>query len=85
MINYLPKLDTLLWSLKSREVFASIHDLKHILADRHSKISQYIGNGKTFGPHDIKLTDRQDRDLFFGWRNYFTIVLDGEVIGYCGE
>lgn len=85
MINYLPKFDTLLWSLKSREIYADIESLKAHVADQTTRICRYIGKDRFFLPHDVILTVLHDRDPFTGWKNFCSVVLDGNIIGYCGE
>jgi len=86
MIRYLPNLDSILWALKSQEVFASIEELKHHIADQRTRICRYIGRPeKTFCSHDVQLIDLSAKDPFTGWRNYRSVVLDGSVIGFCGE
>jgi hypothetical protein len=86
MIRYLPNLDTILWSLKSQEVFPTIEDLKSHLADQRTRICRYIGRPeKSFSSRDVQLIDICARDPFTGWKNYCSIVLDGNIIGFCGE
>jgi hypothetical protein len=86
MIRYLPNLDSLLWSLKSQEVFDSIADLRQHIADQRNAFYRYIGiPEKEYQPSQVELKHLHDRDPFMGWKNYCSVVLDGTVIGFCGE
>ena len=85
MINYIPKLDSILWMLKSRETFESIDSLRHALAFRYTAISHYIGKDSDYHPQDVLLLDPRPRDPFTGWKNFCAVILDGITVGYCGE
>ena len=83
MIKYRPNLDSLLWSRKCQEYFDTIDDMKCAIADQRTKFCRFIGKDKSFSPDDVEL--KRNEDLLFGWKNYHHVILDGIVIGYCGE
>ena len=85
MIRYLPNLDSLLWSLKSQDIFDSLDDLKRTVAAQRTAFYRGIGKVRPYRPDDVILQHLHDRDPFMGWRNYCSVILDGTVIGFCGE
>ena len=86
MIKYRPKLDSELWERKCERTFNSIEELKEYIADYWTKKHSFIGMPEIrFTQDDVKLTDRKDRSLHTGWRNFCHIRLDGKIVGCCGE
>jgi len=86
MIRYMPKLVTPLWSRKCLEYFDTLEDLKVFIADERTRFCHFIGKPeKSFLPSDVELTDHCDIDLVMRWKNYYTVIIDGSVVGYCGE
>lgn len=83
MIKYRPNLDSLLWSRKSQEYFDTIDELKTFVSDQRTRFCRFIGKDKSFVPENVEL--RGGRDVLFGWENYCSVVLDGVIIGFCGE
>lgn len=83
MIRYMPRLDSMLWSKKSIEYFDTPDDLKAFVADQRTRFCRFIGKEKSFVPEDVEL--QSDRDRLWGWKNYCNVVLDGIIIGFCGE
>ena len=85
MIRFMPKSKTILWSLKSQRSFDGIEELKRFIAEKASKYKHYIGEEKHFLPSDVTLEILHDLDPFTGWRNYSKVILNGKVVGHCGE
>lgn len=84
MIKYLPNLDSGLWSRKCIRTFETVDDLKNYIARKITRICQYIGEDKLYHANDVELLSA-GKDLIMGWENYCSIILDGRLIGYCGE
>ena len=86
MIRYMPKLVSPLWSRKCLEYFDTLEDLKVFIAEQRTRFCHAIGKTeKSFLPSDVEFTDYCDTDLIMGWKNYCTVIIDGNVMGYCGE
>lgn len=86
MIKYRPNLDSTLWARKSTEYFDTIEDLKVFIADQRTRFYHFIGQSERFyKPHEVELIAQQEPDKVMYWRNYCSIVLDGRIIGFCGE
>jgi hypothetical protein len=83
MIKYRPNLDSILWSRKCQEYYETIDDLKAAIADHHTKFCRFIGRNESFIPDDVKL--RSGTDLLWGWKNYCSVIIEGTIIGFCGE
>ena len=83
MIRYMPNLDSMLWARKSIEYFDTIDDLKVFIADQRTRICRFIGKDRSFLPDDVKL--RSGTDLLWGWKNYCSVIIEGTIIGFCGE
>jgi len=84
MIKYLPNLDSGLWSRKCIRTFDTIEDLKHYIARKITRNCRYIGEDKMYHADDVEL-ETAGHDPIMGWTNYCSIILDGRLIGFCGE
>ena len=86
MIRYIPKMDSALWSRKCQETFASIDDMKHFIADQRTRFCHFIGKpDSSYDQHDVELRFLCKRDPVLCWKNCFTVIVGGTVVGYCGE
>jgi len=85
MIRYLPKLDSILWALKSQEAFDTLDDLRRRIADQRTAFYRAIGRETSYQPGEVELCRLSDRDPFLGWTNYCSVAVGGVVVGYCGE
>ena len=86
MIKYRPNLDSLLWARKSTEYFDTIEDLKVFIADQRTKFYRFIGYPeRSYNPQEVELVAKQKPDKIMYWQNCYSVVLDGRIIGYCGE
>ena len=86
MIKYRPNLDSILWSRKCQEYYETIDDLKAAIADHHTKFCRFIGKPeKAYKAQEVELVAQQKPDKVMYWRNYCSVVLDGRIIGFCGE
>jgi len=83
MIKYMPNLESMLWARKSQEYFDTIEDLKAFIADQRTVFCRAIGKDRAFSPEEVEF--HSERDLFWGWKNYCGVVIDGITIGFCGE
>ena len=85
MINYIPAMDSLLWSRKCQRTFQTLDDLKRHIADQRTAISRYIGKPAEFHPDDVEIHTMYDFHPVFGLKNCYIVKLAGRTIGYCGE
>lgn len=86
MIRYMPLLDSLLWSRKSMEYFNTLDELKFFIADQRTRFYSFIGKPeKTYLPEQVQLIAGTDHDLITGFTNCCSVVLDGHLLGYCGQ
>lgn len=85
MINFMPQFDSQLWQLKCIEKFPDEETMRIHLSDRWNRYKRYVGSDSIYSQHDIIFQHIRERDWLTGWKNYRTVMLDGEVIGYCGE
>ena len=86
MIKYMPKLDSMLWSLKSIEYFNSADELKQCIADQRTMFYRFIGvKNRIIHPRDIIIERIADRDVITGWENCHSIAINGKVVGIYGE
>lgn len=85
MIHFIPHLETELWSRKSIRSFECIEDLREHIAYHMTLFRFFIGKDKLFRPADVQFSAISDHEPVTGWRNYREILLDGDLIGYCGE
>lgn len=85
MIRYMPKLDSLLWSLKCIEYFEDVEDLKAFISDQRTRFCHAIGQSdRFFHAHDVHLSGVIP-DPFMHWKNYRRVIIDGITVGHCGE
>lgn len=85
MIRYMPNVDSMLWARKSTEYFDTIEDLKSFIADQRTRFYHFIGQPERFyKPHEVELIAQHRSNTMF-WKNYCSVVLDGRIIGFCGE
>lgn len=86
MIRYMPMLESMLWSRKTQRCFDNIEDLKLFIADQKTRLSRFVGRPERFyNPCDIVLIRMFDVDPIMRWRNYCSVIVDGKVVGHCGE
>ena len=85
MIAYEPHLGSVLWERKCREVFSTIEELKHFVAEQRTKRSHYIGEKNVYSSDDVVLLPIIDYETLTGWRNFCHVILEGSLVGTCGE
>lgn len=85
MVKFLPNFESLLWSLKCQTTFHTVDDMKANIVDFLNRVSSYMGHCKRYHPDEVEIHAFRDVDRLTGWKNYCRVVLDGFVIGYCGE
>lgn len=85
MIRFMPNFESKRWSMKSQQTFENIDIMKCFVADQANLFSRFIGKpDRCFCSIDVQL-NHIDHDPLLGWKNYCSIVLDGRVVGFCGE
>lgn len=86
MIRYIPNIDSTLWARKSTEYFDTIEDLKVFIADQRTRFYRFIGHPeRSYNAQEVELVAQQKPDKVMFWKNYCSVVLDGRIIGFCGE
>jgi hypothetical protein len=85
MIRYSAKLDSELWMRKCQEIFDTIDDMKEFVADERTRLCHFIGDHGSFTKDDVRLERDCDYNYGLCLRNCSKVVVDGSVIGYCGE
>lgn len=86
MIRYIPNVDSLLWARKSAEYFDTIEELKEFIADQRTKFYSFIGQpDRSYKPDQVELIEQTKQDIIMFWKNYCSVVLDGRIVGFCGE
>ena len=85
MIRYMQKLDSELWMRKCQEIFDTIDEMKHFVADERTRLCRFVGEPESFTEDDVML--ERFCDLYHGLclHNCSKVVVDGRVVGYCGE
>lgn len=85
MIQYRPNLDSILWSFKCIEYFDSFDDMKDFVSDQRTRFCHAIGRtDRFFHACDVHLSDIIP-DPFLHWKNYRGVIIDGIIVGFCGE
>ena len=85
MIRFMPNFESKRWSMKSQQTFENIDIMKCFVADQANLFFRFIGKqDRCFCSIDVQL-NHIDRDPLLGWKNYCSVVLDGRIVGFCGE
>lgn len=86
MIKFMPHMGgSLLWSRKCQRTFETEKHLRDFVARKCTLFSHFVGNNNTYTPEDIELRIEREFDLLTGWNNFCTVLLNGIVLGHCGE
>ena len=60
--------------------------LKLFIAYQVTRDRFFIGRKDRFyHPYEVELKPERRRDPITGWKNYRSVILDGKIIGHCGE
>ena len=80
MIRYVAKLESDLWMRKCQELFDTIDDMKRFVADEKTRFwhCQVLED-------DVKLEEDCEYHPGLCLHNCSKVVVDGRVVGYCGE
>lgn len=84
-INYRPIRSNLSWEMKESLVFESVDAMKSHIVDERNKYNRFIGRHDIYAADDVELVKQLDSDHRTGWKNCYDIVIDGKIIGHCGE
>ena len=85
-VYFRPKRHCLSWEMKEARQFNSISDMKTFLVNERNTISRYVGSRVVdYKLDDIALLERCEYEQVTGWHNCYDVVLNGEIIGHCGE
>lgn len=84
-INYRPLRINLSWEMKDMIVFDSVDDMKSHIVDEQNRYNRFLGKPGTYEAADVELVKQIEHDRRVGWKNCYDIVLNGKVIGHCGE
>ena len=85
MIRYAAMLESDLWMRKCQELFDTVEDMKHFVAEERTRFSHYIGETGSYSEDDVRLEQDCDYNYCLCMHNCSRVVVDGRVVGYCGE
>jgi hypothetical protein len=86
MVKFVPNLGSILWELKTITTFDNVKDLTKYVAEQATNCKRFIGDvEKKYHPHDVGLIIARRYDRITGMKNCFHVILDGKIVGYCGE
>ena len=86
MIHYTDKLDSALWMRKCQEVFETIEEMKQFVADARTRFNYSVERPcKIYTTDDVSLEYIGDCRHWLGIDKCSKVLVDGEVVGYCGE
>lgn len=83
-VLYRPQYDSLSMSFKDMRTFPSMDALRQAIADERTRYSHYVGKNVCYSLDDVQIS-ALDEDLIAGWKNYSSVVIDNQTVGYCGE
>lgn len=85
-INYRPKRHSLSWEMKDSQRFDNMDDMLAFVINERNIFARYVGSRVCdYKKSDIELRERCKFEQLTGWKNCYDIILNGNVIGYCGE
>lgn len=84
-INYRPQRNNLSLEMKDHRIFDSIDHMKLYIIEEQNRINRYIGLKGVLDTEDVKLHHKEDYDKITGWKNFREVVLNGKIVGFCGE
>jgi len=83
-VLYRPLYDSLSMSFKDMRTFPSLDALRQAIADERTRYSYYVGKNIDYTLDDVQISALDD-DLIAGWKNYCSVSVAGQTVGYCGE
>lgn len=84
VIRYRPRHDSVSFSFKSMQEFSSMDELKASVAEQLTRYSRFIGRDVLYTSDDVQIS-ALDNDIYAGWKNYSSVVVGNQTVGYCGE
>jgi len=84
VIRYRPRHDSVSFSFKSMQEYSSMDELKTAVAEQHTRYSRFIGRNVLYTSDDVQIS-ALEKDIFAGWKNYSSVVVGNQTVGYCGE
>lgn len=85
MIRFIPNIAPAIWARKSQELFDSEDDLRSFVADQRTKFYRFIGKDRAYLPEDVELIAKHGLNAIIGWKEYYDIMIDGILVGFCGD
>ena len=83
-VLYRPLYDSLSMSFKDMRTFPSLDALRQAIADERTRFSYYVGKKIDYTLDDVQISALED-DVIAGWKNYCSVSVAGQTVGYCGE
>ena len=83
-IRFRPHYASVSWSFKDMQEFSSLQELKEVIAEQRTRYSRFIGRNVSYTPDDVQIS-ALEKDHFGNWKNYSSVAIDNQTIGYCGE
>lgn len=84
VVRFRPHHDSFSFSFKSMQEYPSMDALKAAIAEQHTRYSRVIGKNVSYTPDDVQIS-ALEKDIFAGWKNYSSVVVGNQTVGYCGE
>ena len=76
MINYKPKLGSILWENKCIRTFDSMHSMTEFIAEKANIYYRFVGKDSDFSSDDVEIIFRHNKG---------TVMLGGNIVGRCWE
>jgi hypothetical protein len=64
--------------------FDSQDSLRQFVAERSEAYLRYVGGTASCGPEDVVFR-LEHHDHLTGWKNVCSVLMQGRIVGYCGE
>lgn len=84
-IYFRPDYKSISWSFKDMQTYPSMDALKQAIAEERTRYSRFVGKCVSYTPDDVQIIAKGHTDYFGGWKNYSSVLVGGEMVGYCGE
>lgn len=84
VIRYRPHHDSVSFSFKSMQEYSSMIELKTAIAEQLTRYSRFIGRNVLYTSDDVKIS-ALEKDIYAGWKNYSSVIVGNQTVGYCGE
>ena len=84
-IYFRPHHSSISMSFKGMQTYPSMEALKQAIAEERTRYSRFIGRGISYTADDVQIIAQDQDDIFGGWKNFSSVLVDGILVGSCGE